>query len=145
MAFGGFESDRPSSRERRFSQKRVPAPRIPELRSAGEIMSATPNPIPIAPNGPRPTRHNQRPGQPQKSPKSEIPLPLKVLRLESSPILCFHRLTTNFNLTMLRLERRCSVARRLLAVPPSHLTSNCVTSDNVVPATRRVLASGIQV
>ena len=128
-----------------FPKNASPSRRIPEPGSASQIMPATPDLIPSAPPALLPKSKNPPSRQLQKTAKSANQPPPKVLRLKTKPILCFHRLTTNFNLTMLRLNRPSSIPRRLLAAPSSHLTSNRLTSDNVVPATRRVLASGIQV
>jgi hypothetical protein len=127
-----------------FPETASPPPRIPEPGNASQLMPATPSLIPIAPTALLPTSKHSTP-QRQKGRERANQPPPKVLRLKTKPILYFHRLTTNFNLTMLRLNCPWAIPRRLLAAPDSHLTSNRLTSDNVVPATRRVLASRLQV
>lgn len=128
-----------------FPKNASPSRHIPEPGSASQTKPATTDVIPAAPPALLPKSKNPQSRQLQKTAKSGNQPPPKMLRLRTKPILCFHRLTTNFNLTMLRLNRPFSVPRRLLAAPHSHSASDRLTYDNVVPATRRVLASRLQV
>ncbi len=128
-----------------FPKNAYASQRISQPRSASRIVPAIPGLIPAAPPTLPSKSKNPPPRQLQKTAKCGNQPPPKVLRLKTKPVLCFHRLTTNFNLTMFRLNRPFPVPRRLLLAPPGHLTPNRLTSDNVVPAARRVLASGLQV
>jgi len=131
-----------------FPKNASPPPRIPEPGSAGQIIPATPDLIPTAPPAPLTTNENPPRLEQQKTRKSAIHLPPKVLRLKTNAILYFHRLTTNFNRThvaikplIFRPAARAARARSRLTSENNFSRAESSARTRVVPATRRVLAS----
>jgi hypothetical protein len=135
-----------------FPKNASPPLRTQEHASARQSKPATPIAIPTAPHASVPASQNQLLDQPQESPKSPIHLPPKVLRLKANAILCFHRLTMNFNRILVAIKPLIfRPAERAARAPNRFFSDNNFSRakssarTGVVPATRRVLASRLQV
>ena len=119
-----------------FPKNAFPPPRIPDPARTCQTTSAKPNEIPSAANALRPSSKNPVLLPKHKTRKRATQPPPKVFRVENTPVLYFHRFT------------KISACTHVSGRPPVFRSASCRsrapgrwTSDNVVPATRRVLAS----